>query len=362
MRTVVCQQCNESFAVPDDLARPHCMRCGTVIAPPDTNIATDAAPPKMNDAPAGAFADYPMQPNLPERWSSWEEFRATSPAVQRELLALVSRPLPDMRNMKTKKLPVDVPAELDTWSKPLGTIEIPGDYSQGSLDGANTRRFLCWLLFSVGAAFLALGIPCLFSDLDRERTAPSALVTIGLIAIALGGFLLVATTPNTATILWIFEEGVLIHRSGRTTVVPWENVEKLRVNLTSGRPMYWLGISHDLSVAISLRFSPEVMPLMEYVEMRLTAAQFLPRLKAIWDGKPQRFGIVTLDRIGFKAPAFFASWSEVRRVVSDAQHLFVDWTGSSDWLTLRYRDVSFPYLVMAISHVMIDEHQRFPKS
>ena len=88
---------------------------------------------------------------------------------------------------------------------------------------------------------------------------------------------------------------------------------------------------------------------------------FLQRLKAIWLGQSERFGIVTLDRFGLRAGNFFAPWPEVRRVVSDAQHIFVDWSGRADWVPIRYRDVSFPYLVMAIAHVLIEDHGRFPK-
>ena len=359
MRDVVCPQCNESFAVPDDLARPHCMRCGGVIAPPDTNIAADAAPAKLDVAPAGAFADYPMKPDLPERWSSWEEFRSTSPAVQRELLALVSRPLPDMRHMRVQKLPADLPADLDGWGKPLGTIEVPGDRH------TELARYINCILFGGGGlAMIALGLWTKRHHRPGDEELTLVWFMYGAIGLFIGVAIWFMTMRKTAlgSTLWIFEEGIYVHRYGRTKVAPWTDIQEFEASMATGRPVYWLTFAHDLSVAISVNFTPEVTPLMEYIEIRLAAAQLLRRLEAIWEGQSQRFGIVTLDPGGITAPRLFAPWAEVRRVVSDAQHLFIDWAGASEWVPLRYRDVSFPYLVMAISHVMIDEHQRFPKN
>ena len=124
------------------------------------------------------------------------------------------------------------------------------------------------------------------------------------------------------------------------------------------RPAYWLTLERGVSVKVDISASPERMPLMEYIEIRLSAAQFLDRLKSIFHGNREPFGIVTLDRSGFEGPQFFAPWSEIRRVVADAQQLFVDWTQRSEWVGLPYEGVSFPYLVIAIAAVMMDEHQR----
>ena len=68
-----------------------------------------------------------------------------------------------------------------------------------------------------------------------------------------------------------------------------------------------------------------------------------------------------LDHNGIRGRSFFAPWTEVRRVISDARVLFLDWSARSEWLEVRYADVSFPYVVMAIAHVMIEEHQRLPQ-
>jgi hypothetical protein len=363
MRNVVCPHCRQEGAVPADLARAHCVRCGQAFGLTDTNITADETPPSLPAGPRDAFAEREVAESatvrtLPEHWSSWEEFRANSPAVQREMMQLVGRPLPDLRAMKVLPLPEDLPAEMDRWGRPLGTIQIPGD-SGGPL----TRYLVSCFFFFGGLALLAIGVLLFIFDDDPRKASSEVVIGYGVFGVFVGG--LVAwfgpAAPKFPATLWIFEEGVYLSCYGRSKVSPWAEIQDFEASMATGRPLYWLTLAHDLSVAISVNFSPEVVPLMEYVEMRLSATQFMRRVEAIWDGRPQHFGVVTLDRIGFKGPDCFVPWAEVRRVVSDAQNLFVDWSRSADWVPVRYRDVSFPYLVMAISHVLIEEHQRFPR-
>src|SRR5437879_5039845 len=110
MRTVLCPHCNAEVPVPDDLAQAHCVRCGQALAL-ETNITAQA--------PLGSSAIQPepyeerspgdAQPiELPERYASWEEFRSMSPAVQREMMRLAARALPDLRGIKPLPIPDDL--------------------------------------------------------------------------------------------------------------------------------------------------------------------------------------------------------------------------------------------------------------
>ena len=167
--------------------------------------------------------------------------------------------------------------------------------------------------------------------------------------------------PKLPTTVWVFEEGLFLRSYGRSRVARWGEIEDFETSSDTGRPLFWLTVTHDLSVTMSVGFAPDVGPLMEYIEIRLAATQFLRRLESIWGGRRQRFGAVSLDREGLHGPKFFVHWQEVRRVVSDSHRLYVGWTRDDDSPSIRYRHVSFPYVVMAIAPVMIEEHKRFAK-
>jgi hypothetical protein len=110
----------------------------------------------------------------------------------------------------------------------------------------------------------------------------------------------------------------------------------------------------------NIEHGPEVVRLMEYAENRVSAAKLLPRLEAIWLGDRELFGVIKLGRAGIGGPGFFASWSEVCQVYSDECSLYVDWSQRPRCLVVRYRDVAFPRLAMAISRILIEEHSHLP--
>lgn len=161
-----------------------------------------------------------------------------------------------------------------------------------------------------------------------------------------------------AVTLWIFEEGLLMERGAELSAVPYEQVVDFQANRETGRPMFWLTLKDDVQIVLSVGNTPEIMPVMEYIEIRMAAAQLLPRLRSIWHGKAEEFGVLVLNRGGIEGPGFFAPWPEVRRVVDDGTTVFIDSADAPKWLDVHYRRVSFPSLVMAISHVLIEEHSR----
>lgn len=339
--------------MPDDLAAAHCVRCGQRLV-----LETSEA------IQAESAAEYRLAPPTPreastEAYADWHDFRSNSPAVQRELLHLASRPMPDLRSMDPLPLPEDAPAELDAWGPPLGTIELATDRQHFQILG--------WSLLGVGILVL-LGVAfTAFRMVHDHRRGDGdsipMILTLGLFGFSFVGFGFYAVGVRglaRPTVLWIFEEGVYLQRHDRTRAARWQEIYDFEIINEPGRLTYWLTIEHGLSVRISIANAPELIPLMEYVEVRLSGAQFLHRLKALWDGDREDFGVVSLDRHGFSGPRFFAPWSEIRRVISDSRHLFVDWAGKRDWVPFPCEDVSFPYLVIALSSVLIDEHERWP--
>ncbi len=354
VRSVVCTNCNESVAVPDDVATAHCVRCGQALT--DDPLAHAIQPaPQSEYQPAEV-----TKPDQPLGYSTWDDFRANSPAVQRELLALLSRPMPDVRSLEPLPVPEDAPRELDTWGRPIGTFALAAD-----------NRVLWW---SIGALLIAVGLLLHIGaglTIAANRQAPRQHVVredfdtkvvlvllFGFVCIAVGAYSAFFRGVGAPTVVWIFEEGVFLHHQNQARLVRWEDIYDFETIAEAGRLVYRLTVEEGMAVNISVMHSPEVMPLVEYVEIRLCAAQFLHRLRAIWEGGREVFGIVTIDRQGLMTPRFFAAWPEVRRVVSDATHVFVDWSQRPEWVPLRREHVSLPSLLIAVSSVLVDEHAR----
>lgn len=364
MRTVVCPRCSETIAMPEELTAGFCPRCAQALGASETHLAS-GPPPALQafqaempiDDRKPSSGDVAIE--LPERYANWEEFRALSPAIQREMLKLAMTPLPDLRMTELDTLPENVPSHLDAWGKPLGTLNIPGETPLET--HVATASFV-----AIGLIFFISSIVINFVLNQPEPDGQPAWLTVLLFA-GIGGpytlFLVWFTylrRPSLRLTMWIFEEGLLLRRSGQLTNVRFEGVKGFKASSESGRPVFCLDLEGESTIELSIGHCLEVMPLMGYVEIRMAAAQLLPRLQTIFNGEREEFGAVQLDKEGIHARGIVAPWSEVRRVVSDDEHLFIDWTRRPEWVPIRYRDVSFPHLVMAISHVMIDEHPRLP--
>jgi hypothetical protein len=365
----VCPDCNET--VPRQAVR--CPHCGRALATADTHL-TAKAPTPISEAIQPEAATDRTAANAerdPARgYASWDEFRLTSPAVQRELMTLVTEALPDLRRIKVLPLPEDAPAEVDGWSKPLGTLKIPGT-------SLFSRYVGVAILGGIGALALfgSIGILIFFvaevlmagPNNERPSDALGTLLTLVSYSV-IGAFCLCCAwwlhkrPPALGLTLWFFEEGLFLRRGGQSTLARFHEVKAFETSYETGRPLFWITLEDETPIVLSVGHCPEVIPLMEYIEIRMASAQLLPRLKRIWEGERERFGVVSLDRTHFHGPEFDLRWEQVRRVVDDVKHLLVGLKGRRERLEVRYRDVAFPHLVMAIAHILIDEHQRFPAS
>ena len=63
----------------------------------------------------------------PAGYSSWEDFRANSPAVQRQLVELATR-LPDLQHAEYWQPPDKASAQISELGELLATLRKPGEY------------------------------------------------------------------------------------------------------------------------------------------------------------------------------------------------------------------------------------------
>ena len=160
--------------------------------------------------------------------------------------------------------------------------------------------------------------------------------------------------------LWVFEEGLFwLQGWGRAGSVPWKEVRRFQMgfNPVTHMPIYWLTAADKTTFEIEIDRAPALIPLLEFMEIRLTASQLLPRLEKIYAGQRLGFGAMAIDRQGLTFKRTLFPWSQVERVLRDRDQLFIHVRGRSEWVPIPYVAVSFPLVVMAIAHVLIAEEK-----
>jgi hypothetical protein len=345
MPNVICPQCQASFDASVDLGQAHCVRCGQVVTMPRISQAFQV----FVERPATAAMNAALE--LPARYASWEEFRALSPTLQDELLKLAGHPLPDMRSAELRPLPAILPAKVDEFGEPLASLAIPGETRFGNRTIG--IAIASWnLLFLIVIGF-QLGMP---------RPAPAGfkilLLAGGIVGMGVGGWYAWFRRPSLAINLWIFHGGLFLERGNEVEACAWADINNLQADPNKGRPIHRITTTADFQVVLSADATPAIMPLAEFIEISITSAQLLTRLRQLFEGKRVKFGAVHLDRAGLLGHHFFARWSDIVRVMINDSNVFIDCRNRPTWHQIRGRNVSFVLLLSAISHIMIEEHSR----
>src|SRR5262249_9695516 len=147
---------------------------------------------------------------------------------------------------------------------------------------------------------------------------------VGLCGIAFGVWYAYIRRPVLRVLVWVFENGLYLQRGGDVEACSWEDVKDFRTDHPAGRPRYLLTTRGNFRFMLTPDISASVMPLAEYIGLKLAAAQLLLKLRRIFEEDRVRFGVITLDRAGIRAPGFFARWADVQRVVLDESKVFID--------------------------------------
>jgi hypothetical protein len=372
VRNVVCGHCHAT-ALEDATRCPH---CGQALGPAETHVT--ARPSAAQAIQADVQVEYqpslsPPAPEPPrERYANWDDFRANSPVVQKTLLELATRALPDMRTMPREPLPADLPPAADALGVPLASVLI-GD------DDARARRFVMMRDF----AWLAVAVVVAALGLRLMRHAPQAMfIWVGaLVIVALvrfigwvyrsyaflrGGasgpfeFFRRWNRPLASGRLWVFENGILWQDGAAIEACRLEDIDTFRAVRDDSQPRFTLVPRPGVTLLFTLRSSVAIMPLAEYLEIRMASAQLLPKLQRIVGGQRVRFGALALDAQGIAGPGIAAPWSQVVRVMGDRSLMFVECRDQPGWRSVRAGDVSCPLLLLSLAHILIDEAARLP--
>ena len=358
---VVCPRCQGIVPAPDDLLQTPCVHCGQLLSLAETHVTARApvssalrATEPETWAP-GQAAPGPVA--LPETYANWDEFRTLSPALQGELIKLAVRALPDLREAELQTLPANLPPKVDEFGLPLATLTISGEKQALNFSIAALATVI-GLMFLVAGGFELSGHR--LQPLMRDGVAAySIMMLFGVVGIGFGAWHAFFRHPNLSITLWIFENGLFVQRGNEVEACGWEDVRDFRDADNVNPPIYTITTRGDCRLVLSAAQSPTIMPLAEYLKVKIASAQFLPKLERIFNGDPVKFGALWLDSTGIKGP-ITAHWSEIVRVVADETTLYVDCRGMDVWQQIPLRNIAFPSLLLAISHVMIEDAKRLP--
>lgn len=357
MQNTVCRHCNATVPAPDDLAGASCPRCGKLLAPAETHVTAHpiaAQAIRADTQPEYQPASSPAPPESPRgQYASWDDFRANSPVVQRTLLDLAMRVLPDLRSMPRAQLPADLPPSADALGVPLASVVTPAQ-ADVSVSRVVVQRLIA--LAVVGAALLALG---LMQRHLHHRFAVGLFLAVSVTLLALRLSLLRGRSLESVQ-LWLFEHGILWEDATEVEACRFEDIADFRAMRDDSQPRFTLVPRPGVTLMLSLRSAVTIMPLAEYIEIRMASAQLLPKLERIVGGERVRFGAVKLDARGLAAPGIAAPWPQIVRVMGDRRLIFVESRNQPGWRSIRAGDVSCPMLMLALAHILIEEGQRLP--
>ena len=356
MRNVVCRHCLGTVPAPDDPTDAPCPRCGRSLAPAETHVTAHPAAAQAIKADAQPEYRPSASPPAPEpprgRYTSWDDFRTNSPVVQRTLLELATRVLPDMRRMPRERLPADLPRSADALGVPVASAVL----TQASTSAIPLLMPRLAVVAAVLIGLLALGL------LRRHLPLRIGVETIIAATVVMVALQLAARASRLRSVrLWLFEYGVLWQDGMQVEACRFEDVEDFRVMRAGRQPRFVLVPRDGVTLTLTLRSSVVILPLTEYIEIRMASAQLLPRLERIVAGARVRFGKVVLDADGFTARLDPAPWSEIVRVMGDTEWVYVEYRGRRGWQeACAAGAVSCPMLMLAIAHILIEEAPRLP--
>ena len=372
VRNVICPHCAATVPVPDERAPTRCPRCGRLLALPETYVTAVRLTTTSQSVEAGTQPEYcpatPAATPEPPRdcYASWEDFRATSPVVQRALLDLATRVLPDLRGMERARLPENLPDAADGLGRPLGSVTLSSDSDSGPGSTLDIRQII------LGAGFLCVALP-LIALFERNYLPRTALAVIAGVGVLLLGWYACVRRPAKAmrwrtnlfrplqsVHLWVCEHGIVWQQGIEIAGCRWEDIEDFRMSVDIRQPRYTIVPRPEVTLALSLSDSAWVMPLAECIQIKIASTQLLPRLRRIVAGERVPFGAVVLDRQRFTGPDFAAQWSDIVRVMADPTSLFIDRRDQAEWRWIRYGDVSHALLVPLIAQILIEEAKRLP--
>jgi hypothetical protein len=339
-----------------------CMHCGRAVPGGAIREAQTHIAPLSRPAPISRDAiqtepdlvvrmDGSATDDLGKTLDEWDIFRMRSTALQEELLHLATDPIPDLSDARISAFPEDLP-DVEILGAALATIRLGGEWP-------NAHR---WVGLGLAAgSTLALGFIVVVLVRMQELKEAIGSIASMLTLLGFGLWYSFRYQPKLTATYWICENGIAWQRGSSVGYKRWEDVLDFQMSLATGRPIFWITI-HDEHVAVlSAGHARNTVDIARHIEAKASAANLLPRLRRIIEGEQVCFGAIAISRHALTGPNLHAAWREIIGVsATDNEMAFVLRNGPA--ALVRYRDIGFPIVVMAIVRILSREHGNPPDS
>jgi hypothetical protein len=137
--------------------------------------------------------------------------------------------------------------------------------------------------------FLAVGAFNLAVDrvqpaLRHGISAYSLMVLFGLAGIAFSSWYALFRRPLLDITVWIFENGLSLRRGGEIEACAWEEIQDFKADLNSGHATFWITAPGFCRLILCTKQAPAIIPLAEYIQLKIASAQLLEKVHRIFDG------------------------------------------------------------------------------
>ena len=172
------------------------------------------------------------------------------------------------------------------------------------------------LVSVIGLMFLLVG----GFELSGNRVQPlqrdgvsaySILMLVGMVGIGFGVWYAFGRQPDARNHPVDLRERPVPACGNEVEACGWEDVKDFRTAENLHHPIYVIVTRGDCRLILSAEQSPAIMPLAEYLKVKIASAQLLPKLHRIFDGDPVKFGAIWLDSAGIKGAVMLPLWSQI---------------------------------------------------
>jgi hypothetical protein len=313
----------------------------------------------------GRFSSRPMRsasgPHLP--WSttavSAEKPAASpardllgSPAVQREVQALVEQEFPDVGALKCAPFPRHTPAGALAMGHPLASAVLVQEYLIGLL----FLRICGWVFMAFGALILLTAVIVLIDSANRGmlRILPLGL---GIGGVGLWFGVLRGRVVNERC--WFCPRGMVWMTNGVFDWYRWEQVPEVYRKLDAARPAIGIRFDRDISW-VSFNNTPASRLMVDYIENRASAAWTDTTLQMLADDRGVPFGAWRVRDGSIQSLDERVPWTEVVDL-EQQERAFVIHHGQNRQWAIALDEIPYPSLFVTLARAMwasSREHRR----
>lgn len=276
-----------------------------------------------------------------------------SPAVRRELDAVLDQPFPNVGELQCAPLPKKTPLPALDLGRPITSAVLDQEY----LIGLIFLRVCGWIFLAFGILFLIVNLGMVIEvlldgrDLGDRVGAVALLFVFGAGIAGAGLWFGILRGRVINQMCWFCPHGMIWLTGQMFEWYEWSEVPEVYCTLDAARPAIGLRFAGDISW-ITFGNTPASRLIVPYLENRASAAWIRPTLQAIADGRAIRFGVWRLRRSAIGDDAKEIEWRDVTDIERGRGELVFHHRGGRP-LAIGLDEVPFPSMFIAIARSLL---------